>query len=241
MQNAVLFSLTRVSWVNRMGPGLLGRDSLVVEQRSHFCRSTHPVSERFLTPGWFPNRGPGFAPSWAFSLIDLNPNSTSPQVPMGPLSQGGVRSIGGDCSAEAVRHPLSHIPARPAASHAAAGSCNANARARARSRFHHKFSCFTHINSHTHTQKGEGAAYLLSQMTAFRSRWLVGSSSISRVGSMNRALWTQQARISAQVTSADHTLGRVVPLPGQGDPHSPASREPLGGSVLHLRGEGQTS
>lgn len=37
------------------------------------------------------------------------------------------------------------------------------------------------------------------------------------------------------------TLGRVVLLPGQGDPHSPASREPLGGSVLHLWGEGQTS
>lgn len=55
---------------------------------------------------------------------------------------------------------------------------------------------------------------------------------------MNRALGTQQ--VSGQVTSAGQTLERVFPSPGQGDPHSPASREPLGGSVLHLRGEGQT-
>lgn len=32
------------------------------------------------------------------------------------------------------------------------------------------------------------ATHLLSQMTALRSRWLVGSSSISSVGSMNNAL-----------------------------------------------------
>lgn len=32
------------------------------------------------------------------------------------------------------------------------------------------------------------ATHLLSQMTALRSRWLVGSSSISSVGSMNSAL-----------------------------------------------------
>lgn len=32
-------------------------------------------------------------------------------------------------------------------------------------------------------------SYLLSQITAFRSKWLVGSSSMSKVGSINKALW----------------------------------------------------
>lgn len=36
---------------------------------------------------------------------------------------------------------------------------------------------------------------MLSQITAFRSKWLVGSSNISKVGSMNRALWAQTLRL----------------------------------------------
>lgn len=38
----------------------------------------------------------------------------------------------------------------------------------------------------------KGVPYLLSQITAFRSKWLVGSSSMSKVGSMNKALWIEQ-------------------------------------------------
>lgn len=86
----------------------------------------------------------------------------------------------------------------------------------------------------------KAASYLLSQMTAFRSRWLVGSSSIRRVGSMNRALWGKNVRVSEHVgpTPDTQVLGCV---PGQGDSHPPTSGEPLSGSVLHLRGERQTS
>lgn len=38
------------------------------------------------------------------------------------------------------------------------------------------------------TNDAKAVTHLLSQMTALRSRWLVGSSSISSVGSMNSAL-----------------------------------------------------
>lgn len=57
---------------------------------------------------------------------------------------------------------------------------------------------------------------------------------------MNRALRTQQTSFRDRGPLQDPAWA-VVPSPGQGHPHSPASREPLGGSVLHLRGEGQTS
>lgn len=55
-----------------------------------------------------------------------------------------------------------------------------------------------------------GAYYLLSQMTAFKSRWLVGSSSISRVGSMKRALWVIQ--VNSELKSSFNSFMLETPF-----------------------------
>lgn len=87
--------------------------------------------------------------------------------------------------------------------------------------------------------------YLLSQMTAFRSRWLVGSSSISKVGSMNRALrvWGERQRGATGDSGKPLISSQQVRsgLPGKRNSHPPTSREPFGGSVLHLGGKRQAS
>lgn len=50
------------------------------------------------------------------------------------------------------------------------------------------------------------ALYLLSQMTAFRSRWFVGSSSISKVGSIKRALLVKKGKSKKKKRTPNNRL-----------------------------------
>ena len=60
--------------------------------------------------------------------------------------------------------------------------------------------------------ESQGYTYLLSQMTAFRSKWLVGSSSSNNVGSMNKAL---QREGSADFNILKKVVGNLFTTAGQ--------------------------